>query len=91
MFAAFVKNKTLKLSMQTFTPNDLMLYVFNECSEEQALLIQKAMATNVEMKNEVESLQASIQEIATISYSPSPNTMDKIFAQLHLEKKLLIV
>ena len=44
--------------MQTFTPNDLMLYVFNECSEEQALLIQKAMATNVEMKNEVESLQA---------------------------------
>jgi hypothetical protein len=77
--------------MQTFTPNDLMLYVFNECSEEQALLIQKAMATNVEMKNEVESLQASIQEIATISYSPNPNTMDKIFAQLHLEKKLLIV
>lgn len=91
MFAAFVKNKTLKLSMQTFTPNDLMLYVFNECSEEQALLIQKAMATNVEMKNEVESLQASIQEIAIISYSPNPNTMDKIFAQLHLEKKLLIV
>ena len=91
MFAAFVKNKTLKLSMQTFTPNDLMLYVFNECSEEQALLIQKAMATNVEMKNEVESLQASIQEISTISYSPNPNTMDKIFAQLHPENKLHIV
>lgn len=91
MFVAFVKNKTLKLSMQTFTPNDLMLYVFNECSEEQALLIQKAMAINVEMKNEVESLQASIQEIATISYSPNPNTMDKIFAQLHPENKLLIV
>ena len=77
--------------MQTFTPNDLMLYVFNECSEEQSLLIQKAMATNVEMKNEVESLQASIQEIATISYSPNPNTMDKIFAQLHPENKLHIV
>jgi hypothetical protein len=77
--------------MQTFTPNDLMLYVFNECSEEQALLIQKAMATNVEIKNEVESLQASIQEISTISYSPNPNTMDKIFAQLHPENKLLIV
>ena len=77
--------------MQTFTPNDLMLYVLNECSEEQALLIQKAMATNVEMKNEVESLQASIQEIATISYSPNPNTMDKIFAQLHLENSVLIV
>ena len=91
MFAAFVKNKTLKLSMQTFTPNDLMLYVLNECSEEQALLIQKAMATNAEIKNEVESLQASVQEIATISYSPNPNTMDKIFAQIHLENKLLIV
>lgn len=91
MFVAFVNNKTLKLSMQTFTPNDLMLYVFNECSEEQALLIQKAMATNVEIKNEVESLQASIQEISTISYSPNPNTMDKIFAQLHPENKLLIV
>ena len=91
MFVAFVNNKTLKLSMQTFTPNDLMLYVFNECSEEQSLLIQKAMATNVEIKNEVESLQASIQEIATISYSPNPNTMDKIFAQLHLENKLHIV
>jgi len=77
--------------MQTFTPNDLMLYVLNECSEEQALLIQKAMATNVEIKNEVESLQASVQEIATISYSPNPNTMDKIFAQIHLENKLLIV
>jgi hypothetical protein len=77
--------------MQTFTPNDLMLYVFNECSEEQSLLIQKAMATNVEIKNEVESLQASVQEIATISYSPNPNTMDKIFAQLHLENSMLIV
>jgi len=77
--------------MQTFTPNDLMLYVFNECSEEQTFLIQKAMATNVEMKNEVESLQASIQEIATISYSPNPNTMDKIFAKLHLENRVLIV
>jgi hypothetical protein len=77
--------------MQTFTPNDLMLYVFNECSEEQSLLIQKAMATNVEIKNEVESLQASVQEIATISYSPNPNTMDKIFAQLHPENKLHIV
>jgi len=77
--------------MQTFTPNDLMLYVFNECSEEQSLLIQKAMATNVEIKNEVESLQASIQEISTISYSPNPNTMDKIFAQLHPENKLHIV
>ena len=77
--------------MQTFTPNDLMLYVLNECSEEQALLIQKAMATNAEIKNEVESLQASVQEIATISYSPNPNTMDKIFAQIHLENKLLIV
>ena len=91
MFVAFVNNKTLKLSMQTFTPNDLMLYVFNECSEEQSLLIQKAMATNVEIKNEVESLQASVQEIATISYSPNPNTMDKIFAQLHLENSMLIV
>jgi hypothetical protein len=68
-----------------------MLYVLNECSEEQAILIQKAMATNAEIKNEVESLQASVQEIATISYSPNPNTMDKIFAQIHLESKLLIV
>ena len=91
MFVAFVNNKTLKLSMQTFTPNDLMLYVFNECSEEQALLIQKAMATNADIKNEVEILEASLQEIAAISYSPNPKTMDKIFAQLDPENKLHIV
>ena len=81
LIVAFTNHKTIKLSMQTFTPNDLLLYVFNECSEEQSLLIQKEMTFNPELKNELEILQASTQEISTISYSPNPKTMDKIFAK----------
>ncbi len=77
--------------MQTFTPNDLLLYVLNECSDEQITLIQNAMATNADIKNEVEILQASLQEISMVSYSPNPKTMDKIFAKLHLENNVLIV
>ena len=77
--------------MQTFTPNDLLLYVLNECSGEQIALIQNAMAINADIKNEVEILQASLQEISMISYSPNPKTMDKIFAKLHLENNVLIV
>lgn len=77
--------------MQTYTPNDLLLYVLNECSDEQIALIQNAMTTNADIKNEVEILQASLQEISMISYSPNPKTMDKIFAKLHLENNVLIV
>jgi len=91
LIVAFINYKTLKLSMQTFIPNDLLLYVFNECSEEQSLLIQKEMAFNPELKNELEILQASTQEVAALAFSPNPYVMDKIFAQLHLENKLLIV
>jgi hypothetical protein len=91
LIVAFINYKTLKLSMQTFTPNDLLLYVFNECSEEQSLLIQKEMAFNPELKNELEILQASTQEVTALAFSPNPYVMDKIFAQLHLENKLLIV
>ena len=78
-------------TISTFTPNDLLLYVFNECSVEQSLLIQKEMAFNPELKNELEILQASTQEVAALAFSPNPYVMDKIFAQLHLENKLLIV
>jgi hypothetical protein len=77
--------------MQTYTPNELLLYVLNECSDEQIVLIQNAMATNADIKNEVKILEASLQEISTISYSPNPKTMDKIFAKLHLENRVLIV
>ena len=91
LIVAFTNHKTIKLSMQTFTPNDLLLYVFNECSDEQIALIQNAMATNADIKNEVEILEASLQEISMISYSPNPQTMDKIFAKLHLENNVLIV
>jgi hypothetical protein len=91
LIVAFINHKTLKLSMQTFTQNDLLLYVFNECSEEQSLLIQKEMTFNLELKNEVEILQASTQDIAALVFSPNPHVMGKIFAQLHLENKLLVV
>ena len=91
LIVAFTNYKTIKLSMQTFTPNDLLLYVFNECSDEQIVLIQNAMATNADIKNEVEILEASLQEISTISYSPSPKTMDKIFAKLQFENNVFIV
>jgi hypothetical protein len=77
--------------MQTFTPNDLLLYVLNECSNEQIELIQNAIATNADIKNEVEILEASLQEISMISYSPNPKTMDKIFAKLQLENNVVVV
>ena len=91
LIVAFTNHKTIKLSMQTFTPNDLLLYVFNECSEEQSLLIQKEMTFNPELKNEVEILQASTVDVAALAFSPNPHVMDKIFAQLQLENKLLVV
>ncbi len=77
--------------MQTFTPNDLLLYVLNECSNEQIELIQNAMATNADIKNEVGILQASLQEISTLTFSPNPKTMEKILTKLHLENNVVVV
>lgn len=77
--------------MTTFTSNDLLLYVLNETSSEMNINIEEAMKTNSAIKEEVQTLHSSIQEISTISFSPSQNIMDNIFAKLHLQNDVVVV
>lgn len=77
--------------MTTFTSNDLLLYVLKETSSEMNHRIEEAIKANPAIKDEIQTLQSSIQEISAISFSPSQNIMDNIFAKLHLQNDVVVV
>lgn len=64
--------------MHNFTPEDLLLYLYNETSPAQAASIKAALETDWSLREKFETLTASQKELSVVKLSPSRKTIDNI-------------
>ncbi len=65
--------------MQKFTQEQLILYLFGECSPLLKLAIEKAMMEDLVLKKEIKSLQRTIKQVSKLKkQSPSDSSVDAI-------------
>lgn len=78
--------------MHNFTSNDLLLYVLNEANSDTIMAIEKAMKSNHQIKQEIKSLQLTVDEINHFEMQPNDKIMDFIMEDLfEAERNIIIV
>jgi hypothetical protein len=56
--------------MTNFTPEDLLLYLYKETSDEQTTAIEHALETDWTLREKLNVLKASMQRLDKITVSP---------------------
>jgi hypothetical protein len=56
--------------MTNFTPEDLLLYLYNETSQEEAALLEAALEKDWTLREKMNVLKASMQRLDKIVESP---------------------
>ncbi len=54
----------------TFTPEDLLLYLYKECSAQETVAIENALQKDWTLREKLSILQASMQRLDKIQESP---------------------
>ena len=67
------------IHMHNFTTEDLVLYLYNEISEKQAIAIKAALIADSKFRDEYETLKSAKNELASQKlFSPRSQSIDKI-------------
>lgn len=66
------------LFMHNFTPEDLLLYLYNETSPAQTASIKAALETDWSLREKFEELTMAQKELSFIKLSPDRKTVDNI-------------
>lgn len=61
-----------------FTPNDLLLYLYNETKMTESVLIQKAIDYDCETEEEFEELKSAVAYLDKLLEFPSEKCIDNI-------------
>ena len=56
--------------MNNFTPEDLLLYLYNEVSQEEKTAIEAQLQKDWTLREKLNVLKASLRHLGEISYSP---------------------
>ena len=64
--------------MHNFTPEDLLLYLYNETSPAQTAEIKAALETDWSLREKFEVITSAQQKLETLKMSPSQQTVDNI-------------
>jgi hypothetical protein len=64
--------------MHNFTPEDLLLYQYNETSPAQTAAIKAALETDWSLREKFEELTSAQKELSVIKLSPARKTVDNI-------------
>ncbi len=64
--------------MHNFTPEDLLLYLYNETSPAQTAEIKAALETDWRLRDKFEVITSAKQKLETLKMSPSQQTVDHI-------------
>lgn len=64
--------------MSIFTPEDLILFVYQETSPEHTAKIQQALADDWALQEKFQVIESSVEELNTELYSPREETILKI-------------
>jgi len=67
--------KLYGLPMSIFTPEDLILFVYQETSPENTASIQQALASNWALQEKFQVIESSVEELNTELYSPREQTI----------------
>lgn len=71
--------------MTKFTSENLLLFLFKECTPEQDKLIRQSLAESHELSLELENLKAGIEEWQSLEYVPHPHAVKQVLERLHEE------
>jgi hypothetical protein len=61
-----------------FTPNDLLLYLYNETKMTESVLIQKAIDYDAETEEEFEDLKSAVAYLDKLLETPSQKCIENI-------------
>lgn len=64
--------------MHNFTPEDLLLYIYNETSPDQTVQIMAALETDWSLRDKFEVITSAQKRLETLKMSPSQQTIDNI-------------
>ena len=64
--------------IKTFTPNDVIRYIYKETSEEESKLIAYTLLTDTELRTFYEEMKGMKQEISRLMNEPSERTIGRI-------------
>ena len=64
--------------MTNFTPEDLLLYLYQETTIEQKIAIENALKNDWSLREKISVLKASIERLDTIKESPRTETILRI-------------
>jgi hypothetical protein len=63
---------------QTFTPNHLVKYLYNETSASEHLAINEALTSDLSLQESYNELLAAYQQLPKVSFSPSESSIQNI-------------
>jgi len=66
--------------MHNFTPEDLLLYLYNETSPARTAEIKAALETDWSLREKFEVISSAQQKLETLKMSPSQQTVDSILS-----------
>lgn len=64
--------------MHSFTPDDLLLYLYNEASPEMTTAIEAALEEDYSLRESLNELRDSIDNLESVELSPRKQSIDKI-------------
>ena len=62
----------------TFTPHDLIRFIYNETSKEQNRAIELALLCDYELREEYNKLKSTLGALTKVSYEPANSTIETI-------------
>jgi hypothetical protein len=66
--------------MHNFTPEDLLLYLYNETSPAQTAQIKAALETDWSLREKFEVITSAQKRLEALKMSPSQQTIDNILS-----------
>ncbi|MDN3659062.1 hypothetical protein QWZ08_25685 [Ferruginibacter paludis] len=72
--------------MHSFTPEDLIQYVYNETSTQKSAAIRGALETDWKLREKYEEIISAQQALEKVTFSPRKKAIDNILA--YAEKSL---
>lgn len=64
--------------MNSITPDDLLLFLYNEASPEMTIAIKSALESDYRLQECMNELIVSMENLENVSYSPRQQSVDAI-------------
>lgn len=75
-----ISNMQSNLPMHSFTPEDLLQYLYNETSIEKTRAIKAALESDWSLREKFEVISTGSKRLEAITLSPRKKTIDNILA-----------